>query len=70
MQDEQPLYRNDEIGFWALIRFDDVLAELTDHSALSSAKGTLIEPIQSEASPPEMISFLDPPRHTTTRCAS
>ena len=37
MQDEAPLYHNPEIGFWALTRFDDVLAGLADHGALSSA---------------------------------
>ena len=28
MQDEAPLYRNPDMGFWALTRFDDVLAGL------------------------------------------
>ena len=30
MQDEAPLYHNAEVGFWALTRFEDVLAGLAD----------------------------------------
>ena len=51
MQDEAPLYRNPEMGFWALTRFDDVVAGLADWTTLSSACGTLIEQIQSGAHP-------------------
>jgi cytochrome P450 len=67
MQDEAPLYRNPEIGFWALTRFDDVVAGLSDWSSLSSARGTLIEQIQSGAPPPDMMIFNDPPRHEVLR---
>jgi len=57
MQEEAPLYHNPEIGFWALTRFDDVLAGLADWEGLSSAKGTLIEQIQSGKPPPDMMIF-------------
>jgi cytochrome P450 len=67
MQDEAPLYHNPDIGFWALSRFDDVLAGLADWEGLSSAKGTLIEQIQSDKSPPDMMIFNDPPRHEQLR---
>ena len=67
MQDEAPLYHNPEIGFWALTRFDDVLAGLADHGALSSARGTLIEQITAGEPPPEMMIFSDPPRHDVLR---
>ena len=67
MQDEAPLYHNPEIGFWALSRFDDVLAGLADWDALSSAKGTLIEQIKSGNPPPDMMIFNDPPRHEQLR---
>ena len=43
MQERSPLYRNADIGFWALTRFDDVLAGLSDPARFSSAEGTLIE---------------------------
>jgi hypothetical protein len=67
MQDEAPLYQNIERGFWALTRFDDVLAGLHDPASLSSARGTLIESIESGQEPPEMMIFLDPPRHDVLR---
>lgn len=67
MQDEAPLYRNAEMGFWALTRFDDVVAGLSDWSSLSSARGTLIEQIQSGGPPPDMMIFSDPPRHEDLR---
>jgi cytochrome P450 len=67
MQEEAPLYHNSEIGFWALTRFDDVLAGLADWSSFSSAKGTQIEHIQSGSPPPDMMIFHDPPRHEYLR---
>jgi cytochrome P450 len=67
MQDEAPLYRNEEHGFWALTRYDDVLAGLNDPKSLSSARGTLIEVIQASEPPPEMMIFMDPPDHDTLR---
>jgi cytochrome P450 len=67
MQDEAPLYHNAEIGFWALTRFEDVLAGLADWGSLSSAKGTLIEHVQSGSPPPDMMIFHDPPRHEHLR---
>jgi cytochrome P450 len=67
MQDEAPLYRNAEMGFWALTRFEDVVAGLADWSNFSSAHGTLIEQIQSGGTPPDMMIFHDPPRHEQLR---
>jgi cytochrome P450 len=67
MQDEAPLYRNPDMGFWALTRFDDVLAGLGDWATFSSAEGTLIEQIQSGSPPPDMMIFHDPPRHEQLR---
>jgi cytochrome P450 len=67
MQDEAPLYHNPEVGFWALTRFDDVIGGLADWSSLSSAKGSLIEQIQSGNPPPDMMIFHDPPRHEHLR---
>ncbi|HWE68572.1 MAG TPA: cytochrome P450 [Acidimicrobiales bacterium] len=67
MQDEAPLYHHPEMGFWALTRFDDVLGGLGDWASFSSAQGTLIEQIQSDGSPPDMMIFHDPPRHEQLR---
>ncbi|HEV3133130.1 MAG TPA: cytochrome P450 [Acidimicrobiia bacterium] len=67
MQEDAPLYRNADIGFWALTRFDDVLAGLSDPGGFSSARGTLIEQIQSAQPAPAMMIFTDPPRHDELR---
>jgi cytochrome P450 len=67
MQDEAPLYRSAELDFWALTRYDDVLAGLLDPGLLSSASGTLIEHIQNDQPPGEMIIFMDPPEHDVLR---
>jgi cytochrome P450 len=67
MQDEAPLYRHPDQGFWALTRFDDVIGGLGDHTSLSSADGTLIEQVQAGEPPPDMMIFTDPPRHGLLR---
>lgn len=67
MQDEAPLYHNRERNFWALTRFDDVLTGLHDSNSLSSARGTLIESMESGKEPPPMMIFMDPPRHDVLR---
>ena len=67
LQEGAPLYHNADIGFWALTRFDDVLAGLSDPGRFSSAQGTLIEQIQSAQPAPAMMIFTDPPRHDELR---
>ncbi len=62
-----PVYRNDALDFWALSRWDDVLAAALDHDTYSSAKGTVLEidPAMIDAYP--IILFMDPPRQTRLR---
>ena len=67
MQEDAPLYYNPDLEFWALTRFDDVLAGLGDWGTFSSAQGTLIEQIHSDGAPPDMMIFHDPPRHEQLR---
>jgi cytochrome P450 len=69
MRDEAPLYRNDEYGFWALSRFDDVYEASMDPLTFSSAHGTVLESITEEPDgwQSELIIFMDPPRHTLMR---
>src|SRR5690349_23520015 len=43
LRDYAPLYRNDEMGFWALSRFADVSAAFLDWGTYSSAEGILLE---------------------------
>jgi cytochrome P450 len=68
MRDEAPLYRNDEYEFWALSRYQDVVAGLADWRTYSSARGTLLEMIRNDMQfPPGMIIFEDPPLHGAHR---
>jgi len=68
MRDEAPLYRNDKHEFWALSRFDDVAAALSDWRTYSSARGTLLELIRNKIQfPPGIILFEDPPIHDLHR---
>ena len=68
MRDEAPLYRNDKYEFWALSRYVDVEAALTDWNTYSSARGTLLELIRYNLEfPPGTILFEDPPIHDAHR---
>jgi cytochrome P450 len=62
-----PVYRNDALEFWALSRFDDVLAASLDHETYSSAKGTVLEMDPAFIEMVPMIIFMDPPRQTRFR---
>ena len=66
---EAPVYRNDELGFWVLSRYDDVAAGFRDHAAFSNANGVMVEPSVWGPNASKFISFLgmDPPQHTTMR---
>lgn len=68
LRDHAPLYRNEPLDFWALSRFQDVLAALGDWQTYSSGEGTILErldPRYLEMTP--MMIFLDPPRHDRLR---
>jgi cytochrome P450 len=75
LRDEAPLYYNEEYDFYALSRFADVLTASLDWQTYSSARGTVLEMI--DTTPPErdadlregmgMMIFMDPPRHDELR---
>ncbi len=68
MREEQPLYRNERLDFWALSRFDDVERALLDTTTYSSAKGSLLELIKADIEmPPGTFIFEDPPTHDVHR---
>ncbi|GIU86917.1 MAG: cytochrome P450 [Acidimicrobiia bacterium] len=75
LRDEAPLYHNEQHDFYALSRFADVLAASLDWQTYSSARGTVLEmmdttPIEPGESPGEgwgMMIFMDPPRHDVLR---
>ena len=66
---EAPVYRNDELDFWALSRYDDVLTGFRDHAAFSNTNGVMIERSMWTPDASRFLSFLamDPPGHTAMR---
>ena len=66
---EAPLYRNDELGFWALSRYADVSAAFRDTVRFSSAYGVTLDELAWGPDAHKVMSFLalDPPRHTRMR---
>ena len=66
---EAPLYRNDELGFWALSRYADVSAAFRDTARFSSAYGVTLDELAWGPDAHKTMSFLalDPPRHTRMR---
>jgi cytochrome P450 len=66
---EAPVYRNDELDFWALSRHEDVLAAFRNLDGFSNAHGVSLEPSAYGPDAHRFMSFLalDPPRHTRMR---
>ncbi|WP_436776546.1 cytochrome P450 [Yinghuangia sp. YIM S09857] len=60
LRDSAPVYRNEELGFWALSRHADVCAAHTDPETFSSAGGVTLE--GSDAGLPFLI-VMDEPGH-------
>jgi len=69
LRDEAPVYRNEEIGFWALSRHADVLAGFRDPVRFSNMNGVSLDPTSSHPGARATMSFLamDPPQHTRMR---
>jgi hypothetical protein len=70
LRDESPAYWNEELGFWALSRFDDVLEAFRDFETYSSAGGVALEarrPIDRSNPRFQEIIEMDPPEHTAMR---
>ena len=68
LREEAPLYYNEQHNFYALSRFDDVNAAILDHETFSSARGAIVEIINSGIEiPPGTLIFEDPPIHNIHR---
>ena len=65
LREEAPAYHNPDMGFWALSRFDDVLAAYRDWETYTSTQGVAIEEVGT-SSAPSMIG-MDPPDQTKLR---
>lgn len=66
---EAPLYRNEDLGFWALSRHADVMGAFKDGARLSSANGVSLDPAAYGPHAHLVMSFLamDDPRHMRLR---
>jgi cytochrome P450 len=64
LRDEAPVYCNEQMGFWALSRFEDVWDATLDWQTFTSTHGQTLEEVKSPL--PIMIS-MDPPQHTRVR---
>jgi cytochrome P450 len=69
LRDEAPLYRNDELGFWALSRHQDVLQGFRNSTSLSNAFGVSLDPASRGPHASKTMSFLamDDPGHLRLR---
>jgi cytochrome P450 len=64
LRDEAPVYHNEKVGFWALSRYEDVIAAHLNHEDFSSAHGVTISGLEQFA---PFIIVKDPPDHTAHR---
>ena len=64
LRDEAPVYHNEEIGFWALSRFADVLSAHLDASTFISGHGVTIEGYDRGN---DVLISRDEPSHTWHR---
>ncbi|OAA29633.1 cytochrome P450 [Frankia sp. EI5c] len=67
LRDEAPVYRNDELDFFALSRHADVEAASREPLVFSSAYGTVLEIMSPEPMNTGHMIFIDPPTHTELR---
>ena len=63
LRDDAPCYYNADLDFWALSRYDDVLAALHDPDTYCSRYGITLE----ADNPLPMLLTTDPPDHTNLR---
>jgi cytochrome P450 len=69
LRDEAPLYRNNELKFWALSRHQDVLQGFRNSTTLSNRDGVSLDPVSRGPHASKTMSFLamDDPAHLRLR---
>ncbi len=69
LRDEAPLYRNEELRFWALSRHRDVLQGFRNSTTLSNREGVSLDPVSRGPHASKTMSFLamDDPAHLRLR---
>src|SRR5205807_206901 len=68
LRDNDPVHFNEHYGFYALSRYDDVVAAHGDPSRLVSSYGVTVEMLmEKNRAETNMMILLDPPEHTHLR---
>ncbi|MBC3193075.1 cytochrome P450 [Pseudonocardia sp. C8] len=67
MRNEAPVHHSERYGWYALTRFDDVRAAITDADTFRSFEGMDIDDSRLEHVPPGSIGSMDNPRHDQVR---
>jgi cytochrome P450 len=67
LRDEAPVAWNATKGFWAISRWDDVMAVSTDPKTFCSGRGILVMEIGAGYDSPPTMMHTDPPEHTVYR---
>jgi cytochrome P450 len=70
MRDHAPVYFNEQYGFWALFRYDDVCAAHKDWQTFSSAHGVDLSTLNTDEALIRMyrsMIMMDPPEHDRLR---
>jgi cytochrome P450 len=69
LRDEAPLYRNEELKFWALSRHQDVWQGFRNSTSLSNRDGVSLDPVSRGPHASKTMSFLamDDPGHLRLR---
>jgi cytochrome P450 len=69
LRDQAPLYRNEELKFWALSRHHDVLQGFRNSTSLSNRDGVSLDPVSRGPHASKTMSFLamDDPAHLRLR---
>jgi len=68
LREEAPLYFNEQHGFYAVSRYEDVERTEHDNQTFISGRGGIIEMIKAGVQmPPGILIFEDPPTHTIHR---
>ncbi len=66
LRENDPVYYNEERGFWLLTKYEDVFQAFRDFKNFSNIKGVALE-ADMGASPYPMVLTMDPPDHTKLR---
>ena len=68
LRDHKPVYRNDQYGFYALSRWDDVVEASRDWRTYTSTHGVDLASLTSDQLPDYYsIIMIDPPKHDRMR---